>query len=223
MCRPKATIAAIVDEGRLVQPNEIAQVQRNLLASTRALLASHPAPAVSTGVRLWPQAERLQPTQPSSLPVLRSLADVCADAPPFAFELCANLRRAAPFLAWRRTYQPAEVGQRFLDNYGWTEIVGPNGLLGSAQIACGFLLLGRDTLYPPHRHEAEELYLPLAGGACWQKGAGPWVNRPPGSVIEHAGGESHAMRTGEHPLLAFYCWYGPIFEPARLEPEATPT
>ena len=80
--------------------------------------------------------------------------------------------------------------------------------IASDQARLGFLMLGPDTLYPPHAHAAEELYLVLAGTAAWQHGHEPWVNRPPGTAIHHPPRLPHATRTAAEPLLALYLWWG---------------
>ena len=83
--------------------------------------------------------------------------------------------------------------------------MGRRGAFKSEAIACGILLLGPDTEYPAHSHEAEELYLPLAGHALWRS-AGPtggFARRGPG--FHHPSWTTHAMRTQREPLLAAYC------------------
>ena len=120
---------------------------------------------------------------------------------------------AADDLSWRQTYSRADVDSgaidaSFLDRYGWCEVIGPDAASGGDRIACGCLLLGPETCYPAHRHEAEELYLPLSGSAAWQQGDGEWQQRPPGVLIHHASFETHAMRTAAAPLLALYVWRG---------------
>jgi quercetin dioxygenase-like cupin family protein len=78
--------------------------------------------------------------------------------------------------------------------------------------------LGPATVYPRHRHEAEEIYLPLSGTASWQQGDETWRERPPGTLIHHAGDEPHAMRTGDGPLLALYLWRSSdLTQKARLD------
>ena len=95
----------------------------------------------------------------------------------------------------------------------------PGSGIGAAQISCGVLVLGPNTFYPPHRHEAEEIYLPLAGTAEWLKGDGVWRHRRPGTLIHHSSEETHAMRTGEQPLLAMYLWRSAdLGQNARLDP-----
>jgi Dimethlysulfonioproprionate lyase len=68
------------------------------------------------------------------------------------------------------------------------------------------LLLGPDTIYPAHHHEAEEIYMPLSGVAAWKQGSGGWKEKTPGTVIHHVPRESHGMRTSASPLLALYLW-----------------
>ena len=102
----------------------------------------------------------------------------------------------------RQTYAADEVGDAFLRNYGYAEIVGEKSI-PSRRLACGFLILGPSTLYPRHRHEAEEIYIPLRGTARWQQSDAVWRTRRPGAVIHHASGEPHSMQTGAEPSLAF--------------------
>jgi gentisate 1,2-dioxygenase len=121
-------------------------------------------------------------------------------------------------LDWRQTYSSADFGQRFLDNYGWSEWIGDRGAFISDAIACGVLMLGPDTEYPAHSHEAEELYLPLAGRAWWRSGKSDWRLRAPGTWIHHPSWTTHAMRTGREPLLAAYVWRaGDLSAKSRIE------
>ncbi len=122
---------------------------------------------------------------------------------------------------WRQTYPADSVGRDFLQNYGYSELLGPTGPLAAARIACGFLVLGPRTLYPRHSHEAEEIYVPLSGTARWQRSDSEWVERVPGTVIYHASEEPHAMHTGDRPLLAIYVWRGALNRHARLEAEGS--
>ena len=121
-------------------------------------------------------------------------------------------------LDWRQTYSSADFGQRFLDNYGWSEWIGERGAFISDAIACGVLMLGPDTEYPAHSHEAEELYLPLAGRAWWRAGESDWRLREAGTWIHHPAWTIHAMRTGAEPLLAAYVWRaGDLSAKSRIE------
>jgi len=195
----------------------------NLLALIRRLLASFTAQAPAPFFDDWPVLQDARRDAPrsadaaSALPVLRWLPRIAADAHNLDPELVCAVRRAAPSLTWRQTYTPNELGAAFLENYGWTELFGARGR-ERVKIAGGLLLLGPNTLYPVHRHEAEEIYLPLSGAADWRQGDATWRKRPPGTLIHHCSEEIHAMRTGDEPLLALYLWRSErLSQKARLE------
>jgi hypothetical protein len=195
----------------------------NIDARILKLLESLHEPSLAPFLADWPRTPRQVTITASHLPVLRWLPEIAREAAPFGFELVAALYRAAPSLAWRQTYTVKDLDPSFLENYGWSEILGNgNGPWTSERIACGFLILGPSTHYPRHRHEAEEIYLPLSGTAAWQQGDAVWRERAPGTLIHHADGEPHAMRTGGSPLLALYLWRSDdLAQKARLDSVAT--
>jgi hypothetical protein len=156
---------------------------------------------------------------PAQLPVLRWLPQLTVQAGRCGAAFLETLSGAAGSLAWRQTYTRDEVGDEFLRNYAWAELSRSGSGIGAAQISCGVLVLGPNTFYPPHRHEAEEIYLPLAGTAEWLKGDGVWRHRRPGTLIHHSSEETHAMRTGGQPLLAMYLLRSAdLGQNARLDP-----
>jgi hypothetical protein len=190
----------------------------NIAARIKALLDSLGDPALAPFLAEWPGNGSRRAVAAANLPVVRWLADVAGDEAAFGIDLVAALCREASTLAWRQTYTANDLGTAFLDNYGWSEILGNSGPWVGERIACGFLILGPSTHYPRHRHEAEEVYLPLSGTAAWQQGDGSWRDRPPGTLIHHAREEPHAMRTGVAPLLALYLWRSAdLAQKARLE------
>jgi quercetin dioxygenase-like cupin family protein len=175
-----------------------------------ALPASTPAgQALARFLGDWP-APRTQVVANESpappLPVLRWLPRIAVEAGGIGADFVTTLCAEAGSLAWRRTYTIDEAGEPFMQNYGWAELSRSAPAPGVAQISCGVLVLGPNTFYPRHRHEAEEIYLPLAGHAEWQQGDGAWRRRSPGTLIHHSSEEPHAMRTGDEPLLAMYLW-----------------
>ncbi len=123
-------------------------------------------------------------------------------------DLAESLRDEARNLHWGQTYTASDFGPRFIDNYGWLEVFGTRGHFVNDTIAGGFLILGPDIEYPDHHHVAEEVYIPLTGGTDWRMDGGRWGMRAAGEIIHHASNVSHAMRTGDEPLLAFYLWRG---------------
>ena len=123
-----------------------------------------------------------------------------------------------PICDWLQNpnYTEDAIGRAFLDNYGYVELVGPGRTIESDEFLIGFLLLGPGTLYPDHSHAAAEVYHVVGGGADWWREDRGWRRLPTGTVIAHAPGVRHAMRTGDEPLLALYCWQGEIATAARL-------
>jgi hypothetical protein len=190
----------------------------DIAAQTKQLLTSMQETRLAPFLSDWPKSIISRSVIPRTLPVLRWLPGLVEDSEAFGSDLVAAICQAAPLLAWGQTYTANELDREFLDNYAWSEILGTTGPLASEFIACGFLLLGPSTHYPRHRHEAEEIYLPLRGTAAWQQGDAVWRERKPGTVIHHAGEEPHAMRTGAEPLLALYLWRGAhLARKARLD------
>ncbi len=170
----------------------------------------------------WPSVTALRTVRPAPLPVLSWLAGMPQHAAPVTAALVRTLERTAGQLRWSQTYRVPDVPESFLQNYGWTELLGLTGPVASEHLAAGFLMLGPHTHYPSHRHQAEELYVPLAGRALWQQGARPWTERAPGELVHHQGDEQHAMRTTEQPLLSLYVWRGNLQAGAQLAPDEEP-
>jgi hypothetical protein len=194
----------------------------NIAAQIKQLLESLHRPVLAPFLADWPHRAEHRAVHASYLPVLRWIPQIAGDGAAFGSEMVAAVCGAAPALAWRQTYTATDLDRVFLDNYGWSEILGANGPWASERIACGFLILGPSTLYPRHRHEAEEVYLPLSGTAAWQQGDAVWREHPPGTPIHHASDEPHAMRTGASPLLALYLWRGAnLAQKSRLDRIAT--
>jgi len=169
-------------------------------------------------LREWPQDLVARPVVARSLPVVASLQGLSRFAAPGTRALVEAIAALAGEIDWRQTYTEADFGRRFLDNYGWSEWIGERGAFISDAIACGVLLLGPDIEYPVHSHEAEELYLALAGNAWWRSGESDWRLRAPGTWIHHPSWTTHAMRTAREPLLAAYVWRaGDLSAKSRIE------
>jgi Dimethlysulfonioproprionate lyase len=190
-------------------------------ALTRDVLARLLRPELAFALAHWPYGARQASAGSATLPVLRWLPELARTAPAFSAKLVASLSHARCALAWRQSYTKPEVSESFLENYGWSELVGPRGPFPCSAFACGFLLLGPRTHYPSHYHEAQELYVPLAGVSSWQSGGQPWQTQHPGAMIVHASNEPHAMQTAETALLAVYVWRScDLLQTARLGSDA---
>ena len=178
---------------------------RPLVDAVRALLETA-GPEAQAFIRDWPPKLITRPISARSLPVVAALRGLSRFAAPRTRSLVEQIAALAGELDWRQTYTRADFGERFLENYGFSEWIGQRGAFLSDAIACGVLLLGPETEYPAHSHEAEELYLPLAGRAWWRSGASDWRLRAPGTWIHHSPWMTHAMRTAREPVLAAYVW-----------------
>lgn len=175
-----------------------------LLQETRAPFARYPeaAPFLAD----WPEAPDRRAAPAADLPVTACLPGMAA--PPETAAVLAALQAAAPDLSWRQTYALADFGADFLRGYGWSEFIGLRGPVPSTRLACGVLLLAPGITYPAHRHQAEELYLPISGTALWSRDLGPLAPVPPGRAIHHPSWMPHATTTQAEPLAALYLWRG---------------
>ena len=118
------------------------------------------------------------------------------------------LRRAAPELDWRQTYTEQEVGARFLSDYGYVELFGPNGHFRSSKLRGYLGYWGPDLTYDWHDHEAEELYFTLAGQAVFSAKDASNATMRPGLARLHLSHQPHLMITLDQPYLAYVLWRG---------------
>ena len=193
---------------------------RPLVDALRSLL-ERAGPAAEAFTRDWPRTLVARPFVARSLPVVSALQGLSRCAAPETRALVELVAAQAGDLDWRQSYAEADFDARFLQNYGWSEWIGERGAFVGEAIACGVLLLGPMTEYPAHSHEAEELYLPLAGRAWWRAGETDWRLLAPGTWIYHPSWTTHAMRTGREPLIAAYLWRaGDLSAKSRIDVQA---
>ena len=180
-----------------------------IVRSARDLLETRGDRTTAQFLSQWPMhGEPSRRVSPRELPVLEWVDDLEQVAVPETRALVSMFVESARRLAWAQTYSREDFGDAFLARYAWTELIGLRGPIASSKIAAGFLLLGPDVEYPLHSHEAEELYLPVAGTAKWRREYEDWTRRAPGTTIYHASCVPHAMKTQAEPLLAVYVWRG---------------
>ncbi|MDH3473887.1 MAG: dimethylsulfoniopropionate lyase [Rhodospirillales bacterium] len=154
-------------------------------------------------------AAQSKPTVERQLPGALALAEQSGDG-----ALARALRGSAKYFAWQdMRYDTAATPEmaRFIDNYAYAPVLGPDiygpmNLIPCDRVFFGFTLQAPGVLYPAHGHRATELYYVIAGRAEWRRGAEDWVLRPPGSFLLHGPDMAHAMRTLDEPLLAFVAW-----------------
>ncbi len=141
---------------------------------------------------------------PTAAPMSAHLPSILAsgDGP-----LLDELVGIAPQLHWRvpgRGRIPDELAAKMAA----VEIVGPSGMIHTAQCRFGLFIQAPEFFYPEHCHEAEELYLILSGTALWGTDETPSRPVPPGTFIRHSSWQAHVMATRSQPLLAMWGWTG---------------
>lgn len=159
---------------------------------------------------------------PCRLGATRYFAECVASSMFMAPDVAAALAEIEEFLHWKQNpnYADAVMGEGYMDNYAYAEIIGPDGFFPGEDFLLGLLLLGPHRHYRDHHHAAPELYWLLTGPSDWRKGQGEFRSRAAGETIWHPPRMSHATRTRESPLLAVYAWTRDVGAPARLIEEA---
>ncbi|MHA1599863.1 MAG: dimethylsulfonioproprionate lyase family protein [Alphaproteobacteria bacterium] len=119
-------------------------------------------------------------------------------------------------LPWE-VIDPEVALPRKVAEHAFCQIAGPDGLLVDDTIRMGVFLQSPEVFYPPHSHNAEEVYFVLSGTALWQQDSGSLVQHSPGTFIHHVPNQPHAMHTQKEALLAIWGWSGDIgFESYRF-------
>ena len=178
--------------------DRLLQKMQKLHLSTPALQAYAP----------WPTDLTPLSQKPKPCPVARKIKHLPARKNRATSKIFPALQEAAPHLRWKQTYTEAEVGQNFLQNYGYIELFGPDGHFHSQQ-ARGYIgIWGADLTYDWHNHEAEELYFALAGEAVFcADGSSNKVLRPGDDRI-HSSNQRHMMVTLDKAFIAYALWKG---------------
>ncbi|WP_174149585.1 dimethylsulfonioproprionate lyase family protein [Leisingera sp. ANG59] len=116
---------------------------------------------------------------------------------------------ALPRLRWPQSYTGADgFPRKWLDNYGWVNLVSPEGLYQSSEMRLSIGYWGAGQLYSEHPHAPEETYLILAGRARFRSEGRLPRDAGPGGTIHHAPHQKHAIDMIPGPLLAAAFWRG---------------
>lgn len=158
--------------------------------------------------------------EPKGLPVLTHLPQCIGETMLLDPDLAAAIAAVEDELNWLQTaaYTDEVLGEGFTANYGWAQIIGPQGFFPGDDFLLGLLMLGPQRHYRNHHHPAPELYWPLTAQSLWSRDGGPFAEKPQGATIWHAPMTVHATRTEETPLLALWCWTRDVSTPATLIP-----
>lgn len=181
----------------------------DLLAAVRDFTLDHPHPEIErfkSSMRDW--GEKWQEVTPAYLAAADFLGPASATTEPQTQALVAAFERHKKRLRWEQSYKIEDglVPDAMLDGYGFGEIIGQRGPFVSDRIRAGIAIWGPDIVYPRHQHEAEEVYVVLAGSAGFKIGSGGETWHGGGDVIFVESNTPHGFRTSGQSLVVFYLW-----------------
>lgn len=191
---------------------------RDLIAATGARLASLDHEMAREVARHLEQAlgsrpEFAPPTHCRRVPACRALPALLDSGR--ADPVLAAVSRADQDLPWSAVARELCPGS-FADGHAFIELLGPDGLLTVERVRMGLFLLAPRVVYPAHAHDAEELYLILAGTGAWQLSDAAFKTKDPGDLVHIAPGQPHAIEVGGRGVLTLWAWRGEIgFESYR--------
>ena len=107
---------------------------------------------------------------------------------------------------WENGYTEKDVNNNFLNNYGFFELIGPTGHFKTSEMALYVNYLDKNTLYPLHNHEAEELYFIISGQAKFENNNDDYEILTSNKTRFHKSFEPHAITTDNKQLLSFVIW-----------------
>ena len=180
-----------------------------LLDSVREFALSHPHPAVKRfreSMRNWgddwvaveqthlPAADFLGAAVPTGNQQTRPLLET--------FERCSNRLR------WEQSYRKEDqlVPDEMLENYAFAEIIGKQGPFVSDRIRAGIGIWGPQIAYPRHQHQAEEIYIVLAGATEFRIGEAEETLYKTGDVALVESNTWHGFRTTGQIFVVYYLW-----------------
>ncbi|WP_051371813.1 dimethylsulfonioproprionate lyase family protein [Leisingera aquimarina] len=162
-------------------------------------------PLLDAEPRQLPVCTRISKLLPAAALASRPGPSVSAGTLPVVKALIAAL----PRLKWQQTYTKADgFSRNWLDNYGWVNLISPEGLYHSNEMRLSIGYWGAGQHYTEHSHAPEETYLILAGQARFHSQGRPPRDAIPGDTIHHALHQKHAIDMVPGPLLAAAFWRG---------------
>ncbi len=176
----------------------------DVLEAARQVHQAHPE---LSAFGTWPSDLSPVPVQSSHIAAADQVRDFEVKGSELTQRLVAAVQGTTHLAHWKQTYTADEVGADFLARYGYYELFGPTGHFHSTQLRGYIGYWGAGLNYDWHSHQAEELYLTLAGGAVF-KTTGDEVFIGPDQTRMHSSWESHAMVTTDQPILTFVLWRG---------------
>ena len=116
--------------------------------------------------RTGPERSAFREPEPTRPPRASHLPQCIGETLLLDPDLAAAIAAVEDGLRWLQSsaYTDAVLGEGFTANYGWAEIIGPDGFFPGDDFLLGLLMLGPHRHYRDHYHPAPELYWPLTSG-----------------------------------------------------------
>lgn len=116
----------------------------------------------------------------------------------------ARFKDIEPSIEWRgRAGADKTASANFAEGHANAMIIGPGGLEERPDLWLGVSLMAPHVRYPDHNHPPEETYFVLSEGDFLHGDSG-WFTPGVGGTLYNEPNITHAMRSGEKPLFAFW-------------------
>lgn len=183
-----------------------------LLDAVRGFARTHPAKDIDRFLpALCAEPDSWQMVEPSDLPASKTLAAAGSRTDPATHAIWSAFADAQACSRWEQSYTKADglVGDDMLNGYGFIEIIGKRGPFLSTQVRSGIGVWGPNITYPRHRHQAEEIYVGIAGAADFTLGVGGHTETrraAAGDAVYVAPQQPHGFVTTDELFVVFYIW-----------------
>lgn len=116
------------------------------------------------------------------------------------------IKELSPEISWKQTYSEEDVGKKFLENFCYFELIGPEGYFFSNEMSVYLIYFDKNTFYTWHNHEAEEIYFVLSGNAKFESiGDTPEILSSNQSRF-HKSFQPHSLSTEKEMCLSLVVW-----------------
>lgn len=146
---------------------------------------------------------------PFYLPVQARIKECLGLASERSLPLVRAIFSASSCLRWQQSYANEDgFDTNYLHNYGWFNLISPEGPFVSQALRISFGFWGEGLHYKEHWHEPEETYVVLSGGAVFHSEGRPSRSCRADDVVQHDSNQHHAIDMQPGPLLAMAIWRG---------------
>ena len=153
-----------------------------------------------------PKNLNLKNLKTNKLPVTDKILNFSSNMNSDTRDLHHALKDLTYFVNWEPGYGEQDVGKDFLNNYGFFELIGPTGHFETSEMALYVNYLEKNTHYPLHNHEAEELYFVLSGEAKFESANEKSELLTSTKTRFHKSFQPHAITTSNQQILSIVIW-----------------